>query len=101
MEHSRREEIVRNKYPGVCYRCGEVVEPGAGHFEKLPGGGWRVQHADCAIKWRGIPDAVTLERNFLMRKRRENRDEDIAKGTGKAAQRARKRIRDREAEKDK
>jgi hypothetical protein len=22
------------------------------HFEKLPGGGWRVQHAACAIKAR-------------------------------------------------
>jgi len=41
---------VRNKYPGKCYRCGETVEAGAGHFEKIEGGtGWRVQHATCCL----------------------------------------------------
>jgi hypothetical protein len=43
---------MRNRYPGVCYRCGERVEPGEGHFERH-GIGWRTQHADCAIQWRG------------------------------------------------
>lgn len=47
---------MRNKYPGVCYRCGKRVEPGAGHFELIKGTyprRWRTQHAGCAIKYRG------------------------------------------------
>lgn len=43
---------MRNKFEGVCYRCGDIVKPKAGHFERW-GGGWRVQHAECAIKYRG------------------------------------------------
>jgi hypothetical protein len=43
---------MRNKYPGPCYRCGITVAPGDGHFEKIRGGGWRVQHALCCIKAR-------------------------------------------------
>lgn len=42
---------MRNKYPGICYRCGKPVEKGAGHFERHKGR-WRVQHAECAIKAR-------------------------------------------------
>ena len=44
---------VRNQYAGTCYRCGEMVEPGAGHFERWPGHGWRTQHASCARWFRG------------------------------------------------
>lgn len=44
---------MRNRFPGKCYRCGCRVDVGAGHFEKLCSGGWRVQHASCAIKYRG------------------------------------------------
>lgn len=40
---------MRNRYPGTCYRCGGHVAKGAGHFERHQGG-WRTQHADCAIK---------------------------------------------------
>lgn len=40
---------MRNKYPGTCYRCNAHVAAGAGHFERHKGG-WRTQHADCAIK---------------------------------------------------
>ena len=43
---------MRNKYPGICYRCGKMVEPGDGHFERY-GKGWRIQHAKCTIKYRG------------------------------------------------
>lgn len=50
---------MRNKYPGVCYRCQMYVEPGDGHFERYRGG-WRMQHADCAIRWRG-KDAPSVE----------------------------------------
>lgn len=42
---------MRNKYPGKCYRCGQNVGPGDGHFERIAGG-WRVQHAGCAIHFR-------------------------------------------------
>jgi hypothetical protein len=48
---------MRNKFPGVCYRCGKTVEPWKGHFERIKGGSWgnrwRIQHAECAIKYRG------------------------------------------------
>lgn len=40
---------MRNKHPGICYRCHGSVAAGAGHFERHLGS-WRVQHADCAIK---------------------------------------------------
>ena len=43
---------MRNRQPGLCYRCGRWCAEGEGHFEKNPKG-WRVQHADCAIKYRG------------------------------------------------
>lgn len=78
---------MRNKFPGTCYRCGLRVEPGEGHFERF-NGGWRTQHAQCAIDNRGTPDperdAITLNR--LLGK---------AKGTGRAAQKARKKLRNR------
>jgi len=44
---------MRNKYPGICYRCGKEVKAGEGHFERH-NNGWRVQHASCAIKFRKI-----------------------------------------------
>lgn len=51
---------MRNKFAGPCYRCGETVEPGQGHFERIPlkqrkpgDPKWRTQHAECAIKHRG------------------------------------------------
>lgn len=43
---------MRNQYPGKCYRCGCNVETGKGHFERH-GQGWRLQHASCAIQYRG------------------------------------------------
>lgn len=51
---------MRNRFPGTCYRCGLRVEAGDGHFEKR-GHAWRVQHADCAIRWRGKQDVPTNE----------------------------------------
>lgn len=42
---------MRNKYPGVCYKCGEKVEVGAGHFERS-GGGWKTIHVNCVFKQR-------------------------------------------------
>jgi hypothetical protein len=45
---------MRNKFPGICYRCGTHVEPGEGHFERdAVSRTWRTQHADCAIAYRG------------------------------------------------
>jgi hypothetical protein len=51
---------MRNQYPGTCYRCGLVVEAGDGHFERHAGG-WRTQHATCAIRFRIAPPATTAE----------------------------------------
>lgn len=82
---------MRNQFPGPCYRCGNRVEAWAGHFELRPGSSdikWRVQHAECAIKYRGTPDplreAVSIKRSI-----------DRAQGTGKRAQRARRHLRDK------
>lgn len=46
---------MRNKFKGVCYRCGKEVLPGEGHFQRSSKGKWKwvVQHAACAIKYRG------------------------------------------------
>lgn len=49
---------MRNMFPGKCYRCGEHVPAGEGHFEKARGvrpALWVVQHATCAIELRGNP----------------------------------------------
>lgn len=80
---------MRNAYPGPCYRCGATVAAGKGHFERF-NGGWRVQHASCAITYRGTPDPARVQVNMV-------RDKILAAGTGKSAKRARRRIRDREA----
>ncbi len=73
---------MRNRYAGKCYRCGAVVAPGDGHFERF-NGGWRTQHASCAIAFRGKTDP---ERASVVRSVMESR----ASGTGKKAQQARK-----------
>ena len=42
---------MRNRYAGVCYKCGTLVPPGFGFFEKnrgqFVGGKWRVQCVNC------------------------------------------------------
>lgn len=58
----------RNQFGGTCYRCGKWVPAGEGHFERITAkkhdhdhdrepesAKWRVQHADCAVKYRGTP----------------------------------------------
>jgi hypothetical protein len=52
---------MRNKYPGTCYRCDRRVDAGEGHFERH-GGGWRTQHAHCAIQHRAIKRQAALEK---------------------------------------
>lgn len=87
---------MRNKFPGTCYRCGERVEIGAGHFERRPGG-WRTQHASCAIQHRGTD--LGKEGATEARQAHQHRKRLIAaQGTGKAAQRARARLRAEQAE---
>jgi hypothetical protein len=57
---------MRNQYPGICYRCGKTVLARQGHFEttkkysfktqqhvRISRNKWRLQHAECAIKFRG------------------------------------------------
>lgn len=78
---------MRNRFPGQCYRCQEHVPAGEGHFERFAGG-WRVQHAACAIEHRGTPDPA-------LQALQERRDAYWATQTGAKAQRARKRIRER------
>ncbi len=40
---------MRNRYPGICYQCGEPVKAFDGHFERYKRK-WRVQHASCCLK---------------------------------------------------
>lgn len=77
---------LRNKYPGICYRCSGHVDVGCGHFERL-NGRWRVQHADCAIQFRGTqdPERAAYRLKWLIAR---------AQGTGRGAQRARKELRE-------
>lgn len=43
---------MRNKYPGVCFKCGKNVVVGAGHFEAPTSRRkqWRVQCAEHSRK---------------------------------------------------
>lgn len=78
---------MRNRYGGPCYRCGVWCAPGEGHFERFQSG-WRVQHAACAIAYRGTTDPDRDADRLVQLERR-------ALGTGETAQRARKLLRDR------
>lgn len=44
--------MARNMYPGTCYRCGDYVPAGYGHFERhydgVSGKRWRIQCVKCA-----------------------------------------------------
>ena len=61
MSHSSKTTVafanMRNRFAGTCYRCNGHVPKGAGHFEKIKGG-WRVQHADCAITHRDLKNRI-------------------------------------------
>ena len=44
---------MRNRFPGKCYYCADLVAKGAGHFEKRQNAkGFRVIHAECVFKQR-------------------------------------------------
>lgn len=77
---------MRNRFPGVCYRCNQPCAAGDGHFEKM-GRSWRVQHAACAIEHRGSADP---ERAAYARRKTEW----LATQTGRKGNRARKRLRE-------
>lgn len=77
---------MRNRFPGECYRCNGWVPAGEGHFERL-GSTWRVQHAACAIEFRGTPDPARRARQIAITTMK-------AQGTGKRANRARKTLRE-------
>jgi hypothetical protein len=55
---------MRNKYKGYCFRCGDVVDPGKGHFalnknpDKFKGIKWLTQCAGCAIQFRDTTRSV-------------------------------------------
>lgn len=80
---------MRNRYPGICYRCNLNVAAGEGHFERFRGA-WRVQHTRCAIENRGKGDPVAGGRDA----QKLDRARIDARGTGKRAQKARKFLRD-------
>jgi len=56
---------MRNRFPGSCYRCHDNVEVGAGHFEKFRHG-WRLQHAECAVAYRGSGMSARMPRPASM-----------------------------------
>lgn len=62
---------MRNIHPGICYRCNKIVGAKQGHIERVVFDNairsqiknkWRVQHAECAIKYRGTKKGKQLER---------------------------------------
>ncbi len=73
---------MRNNFGGTCYRCGQWCAPREGHFERFRGT-WRVQHAACAVEHRGVPDTARVD---VWRA--------DAQGTGRRAQRARRKMRE-------
>ncbi len=88
---------MRNQFPGTCYRCNQAVAAGQGHFERNYQGGqkWRLQHAECAIQHRGTDvgkEGATELRAAWQLKRLKQK----ALGTGRPAQKARKRLKDME-----
>jgi DNA-directed RNA polymerase subunit RPC12/RpoP len=40
---------MRNKYPGVCFRCGAHVASGSGHFQR-EAGRWLIRCKACVGK---------------------------------------------------
>lgn len=54
---------MKNKYPGICYYCGEMVEVGDGHFERHKGG-WRTIHSRCVYIQRVEKEKPNLNRRF-------------------------------------
>ena len=83
---------MRNRYPGVCYRCGKSVAANEGHFERQ-NGRWLVQHASCAITFRGTnkgKEGLVATELTEYRARMER----LAIGTGRAAQNARRFLRE-------
>lgn len=92
--------MMRNKYAGPCFRCTKTVEAGTGHFQRL-NGSWIVQHAECAIEHRGTDYGMTdAQKAGRKADKKRQRDATIARwksraqGTGKAAKRARRNLRD-------
>ena len=54
---------MRNKLPGPCFRCEDIVEPGDGYYQrvKIAGKwGWHTQHKTCALRWRDAAQAPTV-----------------------------------------
>lgn len=78
-----RGGVVRNRYPGQCYRCGETVYPCEGFFEKisdkqralfrgyLPNGQWLHQHARCCATYRGSDHHFAIPTEVLTERRRQ------------------------------
>lgn len=53
---------MRNKYPGKCYRCGQPVGPGDGHYEPHGTSG-RVRHDGCEPKTLLKPITTYIEKS--------------------------------------
>jgi len=64
---------MRNKFAGTCYRCGKTVEAGDGHFERKHRK-WRIQHASCAIKWRGTNHSFSQDQKSQIEERSDTAD---------------------------
>lgn len=58
---------MRNKYAGICYRCGKWCGAGDGHFERSAGSSWRVQHAECALAHRNPKYVNAKEFKYVRR----------------------------------
>lgn len=56
---------MQNKAPGPCVVCGETVPANEGHFIKIKGQGWKVQHGICPVVQRAHDSLDIMARAFF------------------------------------
>ena len=47
---------MRNKFSGLCYFCGNLVQAGEGHFERAEFKKWLTIHAECVFRVRKLKE---------------------------------------------
>jgi hypothetical protein len=54
----------RNRFPGTCDRCKQLVLKGAGYFELQPGRWGRTVHAHCTAPLRSLLTEVAALKRY-------------------------------------
>jgi hypothetical protein len=77
--------MMLNRAACLCVVCSERVEIGDGHFIKIRGKGWAVQHGQCPVVRRAHDTLDTMALAFLQAVRSQARSEDEGALADKAA----------------